>query len=245
MGKKFLIVLGIILALLIGLVLAKDLIIKSAIEFGGSKALGTKVRLSGFHLSFSKQSVELNGLTVANPDGFPSGDMIAIDDIKVACLLQDLKEKKVHLTEVTFSVKELALIRNAQGKLNVESLKGSGSEEKNGGKKEKPAQGKAEYSFLIDKLTIAAPKVTYTELSPATANAQPQNFNLKFNKTYTNVDSVEKLTWLLITDVTKEAGLKSVAAIGSKALQGVGFATDEAKGLIGAVTGTLFGDKEK
>ena len=63
----------IILAVLIGLGIVKDQVIKAAVQIGVSRVLGTNVRVGGFSFGILRQSVRVKALKVDNPKGFPGG----------------------------------------------------------------------------------------------------------------------------------------------------------------------------
>ncbi len=59
--------------------------VKWAIENGGSQAAGTTVALNNVDIGFQDSRASLQGLTIANPDGFNQGDkVLSLGEISVA-----------------------------------------------------------------------------------------------------------------------------------------------------------------
>lgn len=82
---KILVVLAVLALLLVGALVAgayffRGSIIKQVIERGGTYATGVETTLDSAELEFGPPSLTLDGLQVANPDGFDSPYFLRIDD---------------------------------------------------------------------------------------------------------------------------------------------------------------------
>jgi hypothetical protein len=219
---------------------AKDIILKWAVEAGASQALGVEVSISSLNLSLSKQSLKIKGLKIYNPKGFVRAPMINVSDIQVACNIGDLKKKRIHLTDVALSLEEVAVIRNVEGVLNIDGIKGSPKSSKVAAKTDQVnnSEAKPNFTFLIDELKLAANRVTFTDMS--LKDSQQQVLNIKVSMTYNNIDSPQRLAGLVVGDVVKAAGVKGATAYGAKALKEAGISSKEADGIIGSLANSLF-----
>lgn len=72
--------------------------VKTAIETAGSEALGVPVKVSGFSLHLSDKKAGLQGLSIGNPEGFKSAQLLKVKDISV--VLGEVTRELVTLEEV-------------------------------------------------------------------------------------------------------------------------------------------------
>ena len=81
---------GIILAIILGTVLAVgmtiDGIVESGIEDSGSDLLKTEVEVDDIDISLLGSSADMDGFIVYNPKGFTDGAAISLNEIEI-CLL--------------------------------------------------------------------------------------------------------------------------------------------------------------
>ncbi len=110
-------------AALVALSFIRDFALKYIISGVAGSTVGARVEMRGFSMSFLRQSVTISGLKVHNPKGFPPGILADLPKIYVNCDVPALLGGKLHLQRVDIDLKEVALIKNKEGKLNVDSLK--------------------------------------------------------------------------------------------------------------------------
>jgi uncharacterized protein involved in outer membrane biogenesis len=126
MSRKVLIS-GVAVLLIVGgavvyLASSLDGIVKSIIEKSGSEATGTAVRVSGVRISLRDARASIEGLTVANPEGFP-GNVISFGEIKVAIDPASLVSREpVVLTEIRVGDPKVTLIVARGGRTNLQAL---------------------------------------------------------------------------------------------------------------------------
>lgn len=141
--KKILIILGGVLLALIVLGLAKDMIIKSAVEVIGTQVLGASVKVDKLSLGVLSQSVNIEGFKVANPAGFPSGNLLDIRQAKLDVDVMKALKGDIHLRVLILRLNEMNVIKDKDGNLNVNSLKiAQQKQEEGGGNQPQDDQGK-------------------------------------------------------------------------------------------------------
>ena len=231
MFKKIALILLLLLAIVFA---AKDLIIKSLVENFASSALGVDVRISKFHLGVLDKSLKINGLALVNPKGFPAGNMLYIDKIEAVCVANDLLKGKIHLSKAVFSLREIGIVRNASGVLNIDSIKMKKHDQVKDAAP-KSSSDKADISFLIDNLELFFGKVYYIDNESGVTN-----FDVNLARRYENIDSTQKLAFIIVGDAMKSAGLKSVSGYLNKALKDSGVSGVDAGSVL-----NLFGTKKK
>lgn len=102
MIKKTLISLLVVLVLAVGVAFFYiDSIVKSGIEIVGSEVLGTKVTVSSVSISPLNGKGTISGLTIANPEGFTSENIMQLGEITVALNIGSLTSDVIEIAEVT------------------------------------------------------------------------------------------------------------------------------------------------
>lgn len=83
------------------------------VESRGSRLLGARLDISGAEVDAGAGRISLSGLTVANPGGFSSADMMSVEDVALA---GDLEQRV--MDQITFSgVTTMVEFRGAQSNL--------------------------------------------------------------------------------------------------------------------------------
>jgi hypothetical protein len=224
--KKILIVIGIVVFGLIGLGLAKDQILKSVITVTASAVTGAPVKMGGFRLGLLTQSVSISDLKVYNPKGFPKETMVNIPRIEVAVNIPALLQKKIHLKKVALDLKEITIIKNKEGVLNVNALKVSQKKEETPPAKNAPKETRKpseEIPIQIDELYLNLGRVINKDYS---AGEPPKTDVMELgikNQTYKDITSVQQLITLILAAPLKQAGIQGAQVLAANALLGVAF----------------------
>lgn len=114
--------LGALILVVGGVVAAKDALARAALA-GGVRALtGLPVRIGALRVSVLKSVVEVQGLILDNPPGFPERVMVDMPELFVAYTLGPLFKRRLHLKTLRLHLKEIAVIRDRQGRLNLEAI---------------------------------------------------------------------------------------------------------------------------
>lgn len=217
--KKVLVSLGIVLVCLVVLGALKDQVVKSAVVIGATQVTGAPTQINSLALGLIQQSIRIKGFKMYNPAGFPKEILIDIPSVTVTADLGALLRKKLHLKRIELDLKELNIIKNKEGKLNVDSLKVVEKGQK------KPQEGKPaeQMPMQIDELVLNLGKVVYRDY---TAGPQPTvqvyDLNIK-NKVYKNITSAQQLVTLILTETLKPTAIQSAKVYAASAILGVGF----------------------
>src|SRR3989344_824960 len=187
MNNKFIKIFVIILAILIGLGIVKDQIIKAAVQVGASQVLGTDVRVGGFSFGILRQSVRGKAFQIVNPKGFPKGSMLDVTQVGVDYDLPALLGGKLHFPLVILDLNEMVVVKNQDGALNVDALKVA--EKKEATPAAKPEKASQPLSLKIDVLRLNVSKVIYKDYTQGKEPlVQVFDVNLK-DKTYKDIQS--------------------------------------------------------
>lgn len=151
---------GLVLLLVIALVVVGcsiDSIAKAAIEQAGSEALGVPTTVESCDVGLLSASFGMQGLRVANPEGFGSEPFLSLGSGSVAVSAGSLRSEKVELPELTLDAVRLGIVQNAGGSNygaildNLERFQGSDT----------PKEGEGT-RFVVRKLLISDVLVTVT-----------------------------------------------------------------------------------
>jgi len=233
--KRVLVIIGIVLAVIIVLGILKDPLIKSAVTVATSKIVGAPVKIDQFSVGVFKQAVRIKGFKMYNPKGFPEGTLIDIAEIGVEYDLGAILGGKLHLKEVVFDLKEVGLVKNKDGQLNVDALKVAQ-------KKEEPVKEKVQEKkkpskampMQIDVVKLNIGKVVVKDYSVGDKpSVQVHEVGVK-NKVYKNITSADQLATLVLTEAMKGAGIKGAAIYGAASILGVAFLP---AGVVGVLAG--------
>lgn len=123
--KKILIGLG-ILIVVVGLVVMLlvghlDKIVKVAVERVGTTTLGTQVKLAGVDISLKSAAGGLNGLTVANPEGFSEEHAFELAQVSLDLDLSTVTSDEIMIESVVVDG-ALVVFEEQGGRINLQEL---------------------------------------------------------------------------------------------------------------------------
>ena len=223
----------IILVILVAIGFSKDFLLKISVEKGAEIATGLPLKIGSFHLGVFNGRVDIKDLKVYNPKGYQDKVMVDIPEIYVACSLPALFNKKIHVQDVRFHLKEFNVITNKNGEVNLNTIKvlsqGSGTK---GSGETSQTTGPAP-QIQIDNLTLKVGKVTYKNYS--VTPAETREFNININEHYENIANTNALISLIIFKTLAKTSIAGLTNIDMNMLKGTmtgagKVATDTVKG---------------
>ncbi len=170
-----------------------------------------------------KPKVDIKGFQVYNPKGFPKEVMVDVNEISVEYDLPAVLTGKLHLPMVVFDLNEFVMVKNAEGKLNVDSLKfaqqSKGAETAKTEKK--PARKSKEMAMQIDEFHLNIGRVVVQDYTQGKEPAvQAYDVGLK-DKVFKNITSAQQLATLITMEAMGPTALKSAALYGAATMLGV------------------------
>lgn len=215
--KKWMIVVAGVLAVLLVLGIAKDLIIKVAVEAGTQIVTGLKLTIGTFRVGIINTLVDIRNLRVLNPAGFKDKTMLDMPEIYVAYNLPAIFGGKIHLKEARIDMKEFTVVKNEKGQLNLDSLKVVQAQKA----KQKPqeqAGGKAP-DIQIDTLRLKITKVLFKDYSRG-GEPRVMEFNVNINEEYKNITNPYTLVSLIVVKALMNTSISSLTNFDIKGLSG-------------------------
>ncbi|MBF0485314.1 MAG: hypothetical protein HQL16_02245 [Candidatus Omnitrophica bacterium] len=218
--KKILIPLAWVLGIFLILGFIKDQIIKTAVVIAAKEVVGAEVTIDHFSLSVFKQSVRIKGFKMYNPPGFLDEVMMDIPEIAVNCDVPALVKGELHLPYLRINLKELRVIKNKEGKLNVNALKIAEKKDAARAKDEK----KKEIKMRLDLVSLNIGSVVMKDytVSGATPSVKVFNINVK-DRRYKNVTDAGQLASLVMLEALKPTAIQGVGIYGAATVLGVAF----------------------
>ncbi len=211
--KAIYIVVGILTVLLV-LSFAKDAIVKISVEEGVNLVTGLKLSIRSFRVGILRTFVDIRGLKLHNPKGFKDKMMMDMPQIYVDYDLPAILGGKIHLNDMVIDLKELLVVKNEQGDLNLNSLNVVKDQ-----KKAAPAEKKEMPQVQIDNLRLKVGKVIYKDYSKG-GSPSVQEFDINIDESYKDIDDPQELISLIIVKAIKKTAIAKLTNFNVGKLEG-------------------------
>ncbi|MBI3316069.1 MAG: hypothetical protein HYZ87_03755 [Candidatus Omnitrophica bacterium] len=212
------------------------------IESSLSKAAHVPVRVGSTRVDLWSQSIALRNLEALNPRGFKERRMLDVPLVAIHFDLPALGKGQLHLKEVRLHLKELSVVKNRDGRLNVNAVKADKAE------REKTQQTGRKSKLVIDKLYLTIDRVVYKDFTGSEI-PRVSSFEIGIqDRLYTNIENPSVLVGLVMFETLTRTTLSSLAHLelvdfkdqGSLALtEGFGFVKGGGKKVEKAAKGLL------
>lgn len=134
--KRWLILIGAVLAAFLSCSAAVSAVSGNLLE----QAVGVKVSVSRFSFYPYPLKLGLYGIKIHNPPGFKEKVLADVPEIYFEVNPLAILKGKIHVREVRLSVEDIAIERNAQGKINLNEMIRLLNEKQQAASKPKPSQ---------------------------------------------------------------------------------------------------------
>ena len=217
-----------LLRLILGLVVLvavifvfRNQVVKAAVTFGAKQLTGLNLTITKLDLNTEKTFVEVGGLRLENPAGFEDRTMVDLPLVYIDYKLADILKGNIHLEALKLHLKEVTVIRNKEGKLNLDALKGTQppAAPKGGAKPAETGKQPAPPAKIqIDSLDLKIEKVIFKDYSIA---GQPivQSFDVNIDEHHENITNPDVLVRLIITKALRNTTIARLTNINMDFLQ--------------------------
>jgi len=185
----------------------KDTLIKIAVEVSVQHVTGMKLRMSKLKVGILKPAVKIDGLKLFNPEGYHDRILIDMPEIFINYDPASFFKGEVHLTEMRINLKEFVVVKNREGKVNLDELK---MIEDNGNKKVPKEKNKSVPRLKIDILKLKADKAYYKDYSGGGVPIVKE-FDININETYRNIEDLSALVSLLMVQTLSKTTITGMA----------------------------------
>ena len=199
------------LVVIVAIILLKDVIIGGVINSVGSRIIGAPVKVGSFSWSVFGQKIRIRNLRIDNPEGFPKGPLIDITEVGLDYNVRSLMKGQLYFPYVNVNVKETNIIRNKDGKLNVDGLKVAQKKESAAPVGKSTAGKKNDISLTIDVLKLNIERTVYTDYTKSEKGVT-RVFDVGLrDKTFKNIKSVQQLVSVVLIQGMAPAAIKGAA----------------------------------
>ena len=208
------ILIGFLIFVLI-IIVGKNIIVKAAVTTGVKAVTGLSLKIKKMKIGLVSTLIDIKELKLYNPKGFEDPVMVDIPEVYVNYRMGAFFKKKVHLEEVRLYLKEFVVVKNKEGKLNLDSLTSIGAakeakegvEEKKEDTKKKPKT--APPQIQIDLLKLKIDKVYYKDYSQG-GPPSVKEFNVNIDATYENITDPQALVNVIVIKALANTTISSL-----------------------------------
>src|SRR3989338_918661 len=121
--KKIMKIVIIIALIVLGLNFIKNGFAQFVISGALSKAANVPVHIGGTNIQFISTTIDLKNVRIHNPRSYPEKMMLDAPRIYISFDLPALFKGTAHFREVQLNLKEIVVVKNDQGEVNINVLK--------------------------------------------------------------------------------------------------------------------------
>lgn len=251
-----------LVVLVVVLFVFRNQVIKAAISAGTKQVTGLNLEIAKLDVDLSKTFVEVSGLRLENPSDFQDRTMVDLPLVYINYHLGDILKGNIHLEDLKLHLKEVSVIRNKDGKLNLDALKVAQqqpAQPKEPAKPSEPGKPAPAPKIQIDNLDLKIERVIFKDYS-ISADPIVQTFDVNINEQHHNITDPDNLVKLIVTKALRNTTIArltnfnmdflqqnvfDVGTVANKAVTDLGNQTvGKVEDALGKTTG-LVGDKSK
>lgn len=207
---------------------------RTAITWGGSRLLGTYVSLKGCSVGMLTQRLTLRHLRIEQPKGFEGEPLLEAPTASVRINLWELWHGRWHLREVVLDVDRIVLLKNREGRLNVDALKVINESSASTANAKSPAVGAGPVrlpGFRIDRLRLRIGRVIVRDAQQGDLKVYEAVIR---EKIFTNLSSPQQLVVVVLAHAMGPTALKGAGLSAAAALYGAGLLPAGVLGVVAA-----------
>jgi len=214
--KKIVTIFAVVLVSILVISFFKDMMIKASVEKGVQLVTGLKLKTQSFRVGIINTLVGIKNLRLFNPRGYQDKIMLDMPEIYIDYDLGAIIKGKVHLEEMRINMREFLVVKNAQGELNLDSLKVVKAQKE--GQKPEPKEKGQIPQIQIDKLQLRIGKVIYKDYSKGGAPSE-REFNVNLNEEYENITNPYALVSLIVVKALMNTTIANLTDFDLRGLQ--------------------------
>ena len=218
------------------LFLGRGMIAKAAVSAAVKAVTGLPLRIERLQVEVFRTAMGARGIQLLNPAGFSDLVMADLPELTVDYDLPAFFQGRIHLEELRVHLRELVVVRNEEGRLNLDAL--SSVQEAKARKDEKPVPPAApkKKPLQIDRLHLKVGKVIYKDYSRG-GSPFVQEFHVNLDEHYAKITDPTALGSLIVSRALFKTTVAQLAGFDLKILdqqvRGIlQFSMDAAAGIV-------------
>jgi hypothetical protein len=204
--------------------LSVDIFTRNIFITTASQVVGAPVSADYFDFSIVKSSIVMRGLKLYNPANFPQGILADLKEVRVDYNLSALLKKELHFPLIVIDLNEMVIIKDKNGKLNIDSLKIVRDKPESPPAERQRNNGKAQsLPMRIDMIKLNINRVVYKDFSISDkGQILVYDADIK-NKIFKNITTPQQLATLIMVKAMEVTAIKGAAIYGAAATLGIAF----------------------
>lgn len=196
MMRKLGILFTILLTIFFIYVLAKNIIVRVTLEKLVETALGVKVKVDDFDVSFLGHHLRAEGITIENPSGFKNGEFAYINTVNIICNPFDyITDRKITIYFLGVDIDKINIIKDENGDVNLKDFKIL----------HRTDEGQPH--FRVDIFQLSLKDVYYIDYSrPSSPRVKQYKIDMK-NYAFENINSFEDVTHIVVWKALANTGI--------------------------------------
>ncbi|OGW82124.1 MAG: hypothetical protein A3C47_05255 [Omnitrophica bacterium RIFCSPHIGHO2_02_FULL_51_18] len=207
--NKVLRIVVILVVIFFGLTFVKNSVFGSILSGALSKAAHVPVHIGNTQVSLLSTAITLKNLKIHNPRSFQDKILLDAPLVSIDFDPPAFFKGQLHFQEVRLNLKEIVVVKNKNGQLNVDAMKPRKEETQKAREVKKPA--KRAPKLLIDKLYLTVGRVVYKDYS---LGGEPmiRSFDINMrDRLYTYIDNPTSLISLIMSEALTRTTLSRLA----------------------------------
>ena len=193
----------------------KNIVVRFYLEKTIKSTIDLRFAIEECSVSILNTDARIKNLTIFNPKEFKDKLMIDIAEIYIDFDTYALLKGKPYLRDLRINVDEIAIFKNKEGKLNLESLAvvKASEQEKNAAE----ISGVAIPAIRIDSFELKVKKVSYKDYSQALLPMIIEK-DINVNERFENIENLSLVVRLILVEAIKKAAIEQLLTINLQVL---------------------------
>lgn len=195
---------GAFLLLVAGILYFKDSILRTVTEYNVRRETGMETKIGDFQLGLTSTSLLMKDFQIINPKEFGGSPFFQVPEVYVELDPEKAAQGLLHFKELRFNLAEVNIVKNKDGKLNLDYIQEALEKSEVFRKRKKKSPKEEDFKFeAIDRMFLTVRSIKYTDLQEP-ANSYKTDLGIQ-NEEVKNIKSEEELNTWAVGMMTKVA----------------------------------------
>ncbi len=201
----------IIIAVLFLFYVGRNIIVKTALTSVVKAMTGLELGIEKINIGVFNTLIDVKNLKLYNPAGYPEKVMLDMPELFIDYDLGAILAGKIHIEKMRLNLKEMNVVKNSKGELNLNSLNTVRSQQaKKEGVKTTTAPGAKMPDIRIDSFDLKISKVSYKDYSMGTS-PRVRDFNINIDEHFENITDPYALSSIIIVKALQNTIIANLA----------------------------------
>lgn len=209
MPKKISKIIIIFVVILFVLYFGRNIIIKNAVTASVKAITGLNLSIDKIQIGIFKTLLAIEGLKLFNPPNFPDKVMVDMPNLYIDYDLGSFFKGVIHLEKMVLNLKEVVVVKNSKGELNLNSLTVIKSQ-KPAKKEEAQKKPSPMPKIQIDSLDLKIGRVIYKDYSKG-GSPIVKEFNVNIDEHFENITNPYLLGSIIVLKSLQNTTIANLA----------------------------------